>query len=488
MRSARAVSLFPLVLLAAATTASAQDQPAGPSKATLAVSDFSFTARAGIAQSHGRHGTSTTIVVPDLGWTFETSVLTDKFTTALVKTGKFDVVERAKIAKLIQEHQFGESGIVDKASAAKSGQVLGADYFLQGSISVFDGKTTWVDVPYTEGEVKRTVDLQIIVDMQIVEVRTSKIVKADKGEARKVESKVMHGRAVAVLDPATIDGLERDLCDSLVLKVIDAIYPIKIIGFTGGVAFVNRGEGGGLKVGDVLDTFNEGEDMVDPDTGESLGKTESKVGCIRIDQVLAKFSKASVLGPPGYTPVKGQICRRSDGKQDFGPPPPPPPPQDTTPPTVEILAPKQGAMLNSNPVNVVVAVNDDSGKVSKVLIVGRPATQRPDGRWELKVKAVEGGNKITAEAWDAAGNRGAAEVIFNFKERPPEVSGRAIVLFKGKVDDPKSKVTVNGQPVTVNPDGSFELQVKPDENGKITVVATDEFGNEQRQVHDVAGH
>ena len=147
-------------------------------------------------------------------------------------------------------------------------------------------------------------------------------------------------------------------------------------------------------------------------------------------------------------------------------------------------------MLSVNTtVNVVAEVSGDSGTVSKVTICGAAATQDAQNplRWSGSVRATEGGNKITVMAWDTSGNQATAEITFQFKEHPPEVEGRAIVTYKGRVDDAKAKVTVNGLPVTVNPDGTFSCQVKPDAGGNITVVATDEFGNAANKVEKVGG-
>ena len=50
------------------------------------------------------------------------------------------------------------------------------------------------------------------------------------------------------------------------------------------VVSVNRGESAGIRQGEWYDVFAMGEDMVDPDTGEVLGSTETKVGRIKISQ------------------------------------------------------------------------------------------------------------------------------------------------------------------------------------------------------------
>ena len=58
-----------------------------------------------------------------------------------------------------------------------------------------------------------------------------------------------------------------------------------------------------------------------------------------------------------------------------------------------------------------------------------------------------------------------------------------VMMFVG----PGSYVGPEEARVTSAADGSFELQVKPDANGNITVIATDEFGNEQKKVEHVGG-
>lgn len=273
--------------------------PAGPKKASLAVMPFTFT-----AEVLEQKGDEIRLAVKQ----FETSALTNKFITALVNTRKFDIVERQRVDDLISEMQMSESGLMNPARAAKAGQMIGADYFLMGELSVFTVNVTWRQIPNTS-KLNRTIVAQIIVDMRIVDTRTSKVVAADKGEARW-EVRTMHDAQVTTVFPAEmIDTLQRQLCDSLTIKTIDGVYPIKIIGFSGGVVSLNRGQGGGLDVGQVLDVFSEGEEMVDPDTGESLGSEEIKIGTIRVSEVLPRFSKAVPLDGNVALP-NGAICRK----------------------------------------------------------------------------------------------------------------------------------------------------------------------------------
>ncbi len=90
-------------------------------------------------------------------------------------------------------------------------------------------------------------------------------------------------------------------------RVVDVIYPAKVIALTGPQATINRGDGTGIAVGQTWEVFALGEEMIDPDTGESLGGSEVKVGSLRIDRVTPKFSSGTLT--ENYGVVKGSVVR-----------------------------------------------------------------------------------------------------------------------------------------------------------------------------------
>ena len=66
--------------------------------------------------------------------------IADQLVDALVDDGSFRVIERKKIAMLLNEQDFGASGRVDPQNqdqTAKIGKVLGVKYILVGSITKF---------------------------------------------------------------------------------------------------------------------------------------------------------------------------------------------------------------------------------------------------------------------------------------------------------------------------------------------------------------
>ncbi|MDF1660151.1 MAG: CsgG/HfaB family protein [Planctomycetota bacterium] len=153
---------------------------------------------------------------------------------------------------------------------------------------------------------------------------------------------------------------------------------------------------------------------------------------------------------------------------------------DAKPPTLKLLAPKRKARLNTNPINVWVECKDSD--LESITINGVKAKSRGKGRYSIALIAKQGVNKIHAVARDKAGHETALKARFTFDSKAPEISAKLTVIIQGKVDDPQSKVTINGVPVKVGADGHYKQEVKLGADRKVVIVATDPFGNAKRVV------
>lgn len=63
--------------------------------------------------------------------------MADMLVTSLVKSGRYRVIERQEIEKIINEQQLGQSGMVTAQSAAKVSQLLGAEIAIIGNVTEF---------------------------------------------------------------------------------------------------------------------------------------------------------------------------------------------------------------------------------------------------------------------------------------------------------------------------------------------------------------
>lgn len=222
--------------------------------------------------------------------------MADMVTTALVKSGRYRVFERAEIDKVMQEQALGQSGVVTPESAAKAGKMLGAEIALVGAVTEFGYKKQ-----STGGALKRigvgaAVSKQsatVGVDVRIVNISTGEILKADN--VRKEHAK--SGLSVdtregsfdnqAQFDESVVGKATRAAIEEIV-KLLDeqtggdAPWEAKVVMMKDGQVIINGGSESEVKIGERFTVYRGGEEMVDPDTGESLGAEETKIGEIEV--------------------------------------------------------------------------------------------------------------------------------------------------------------------------------------------------------------
>lgn len=246
--------------------------------------------------------------------------MADMLTTALVKSGKYVVLEREEIGKLMEEQQLGQTGVVTEQSAAKVGQMLGVELAVMGSVTEF-GNTQ----DEKGGKVKgwkvgvKTQTATVAVDVRIVNTSTGDILAAET--VRKEES----SSGINFSTPKYGIKNETDFDNSLVGKATrNAINKIvtlidqqgealpwsgKVITVKGTTIYIKPGSDAGLKIGDVLSIYAQGEALIDPDTGLSLGSVESKIGTIEVTGFVAGGKAATAAARTGGGFQTGNVVR-----------------------------------------------------------------------------------------------------------------------------------------------------------------------------------
>src|SRR5262249_17588613 len=75
--------------------------------------------------------------LPDVSWQIGEG-LTGMLTSELFKTGRFIMVERSALTDIVKEQELGQTGLVQKETAAKVGELLGAQLLVAGAITEFE--------------------------------------------------------------------------------------------------------------------------------------------------------------------------------------------------------------------------------------------------------------------------------------------------------------------------------------------------------------
>jgi len=236
------------------------------------------------------------------------SGVADMLTTALVKSGKFIVIERQELEKVLEEQKLGESGLVTPESAPKVGKLLGAELFVVGSVSEFGTKESNIggNVPLFGGALK-TKTARAVVDVRLVNTTTGEIIAAETKEG----SESTTGVAVRYedIDFNNMDSWDdtdagkaaREAVNGVVELITENMTKIPWSGKvlkvnSDGTMLIKPGSEGNVKPGMEFDVFRVGEDVLDPDTGMSLGAEETKVGSIKVteDALKGKAAKAKI--------------------------------------------------------------------------------------------------------------------------------------------------------------------------------------------------
>lgn len=106
------------------------------------------------------------------------------------------------------------------------------------------------------------------------------------------------------------NGIAKTASLKITNAIIGYIFPVLVIKVNPKDIFVNRGEGGGIAVGEPYDIFSAGEDMIDPVTKENLGSSETLLGRVKVERVNPKFSVVSIVGKLSERPKIGDILRK----------------------------------------------------------------------------------------------------------------------------------------------------------------------------------
>jgi len=245
----------------------------------------------------------------------------DMLVTSLVESDKFSVIERAELDEILKEQGLGQTGLVTPQSAAKVGQLLGVQRIITGSITEFGSKQNKVGGGIGGFNLGvSTTTARVAVDIRIINVNTGEIVMAKSAEGED-SSTGLDNVGVQDIDfhnSSTWDNTQlgiasreaiNECVDYIVEDMSDLPWEGKIISASGATVYMKPGSKGGVQPGMVFSIYRPGEELIDPDTGISLGSEESKIGEIQYtgDVGDGRAGKALVKSGTGF--VVGDLVR-----------------------------------------------------------------------------------------------------------------------------------------------------------------------------------
>ncbi len=250
--------------------------------------------------------------------------MSDMLITALVESGRFTVIEREQMDKIIGEQKFSLTGMVTQQTSAKLGKMLGVPYLITGSITEFINKAssggTGIKIRGIRVSGKKFYG-KVGIDVRIYDVSTGEIIVAKHTEGENKGVGFNLGASQNGIDfrnskikKSPIGKAARKAIEEAVKAITEALSDRKWIGkiitVKEGMVYINGGENYGIKEGDTFTVESVGDELIDPDTGLSLGSETEEIGKIKVVQVKEKYAICEVVSGKGFT--KGQLIKVED--------------------------------------------------------------------------------------------------------------------------------------------------------------------------------
>lgn len=184
------------------------------------------------------------------------TIVAEWFITAMVREGRFDVVERRLLEKVLSEQQLAMSGVVDASSATEIGKLLGVKVIITGSVMKLRDVTE--------------------INARIIDVESASIIAAEN------------------IKSAAASGLQEMVVE--MSQKIMKNFPLEgyVVNRSGDSVTIDLGLRTGVKKGMRFIVFKEGQVIKHPKTGEVLDVERIQTGTVTIADISQKISTAKI--------------------------------------------------------------------------------------------------------------------------------------------------------------------------------------------------
>jgi curli biogenesis system outer membrane secretion channel CsgG len=295
----------------------AQEAASAAPKKRVAVMNFDYgTVRTSVSQIFGSD--------QDVG-----KGISDLLVQKLVQDGKYSVIERNALDKIIAEQNFSNSDRADATTAAKIGRVLGIDAIIIGSITQFgrdDQHTKVGGGGYGLGKLglggvgTSKAKAVVGISARVVNTTTGEILAAVTGMGQSERSGTSllgaggswSGGGGGGLDMGSSNFANTILGEAVRKAVddtgsqldgaVDKIQTVKmevnglVADVSGNTLILNVGKKVGVKVGDKLTVSRQVRVVKDPATGKVIKSVEDKVGEATVTDVDNDSATATFAG------------------------------------------------------------------------------------------------------------------------------------------------------------------------------------------------
>ncbi|MBN2645553.1 MAG: hypothetical protein JXR59_08795 [Desulfuromonadaceae bacterium] len=296
----RVISSFMVMLMVLLLAGAAQ---AEFKKSKIAVLDFSLQGSGFETQDMGK-------------------IVAEWFITALVKEGRFEVVERNLLQKILEEQKLSLSGLLDENTATKLGKILGVKVIITGTVMKLQNVTE--------------------INARIIDVESASIIAAEN---------------VRSTNTTSLQQLVVEMSQKIIKN-----FPLEgyIVQRQGKNVTIDLGHRAGVKKDMEFLVYREGNVIKHPKTGEVLDVEQIETGKIKITNTRDKIAEGVVVKESKSDEIfYGQLVKSIVALKPVEPPKP------VAPPAPQPQAQAQQVVVQTTPTGAPVVVVTTAGAVAK---------------------------------------------------------------------------------------------------------------------------
>ncbi|MEH6626433.1 MAG: CsgG/HfaB family protein [Motiliproteus sp.] len=250
-----------------------------------------------------------------------------QLTTALEQTDCFVVTDRMALSHILREQELGLAGVSSRETAPAAGRVIGAQVLVKADITEFEPQKESGGINFGFASAKLPFGIRlggssgsshVAIDLRLLDASTGQVLFSQRVEASSKSQGLSLGLDFKQISVGGDKFYKTPMGQATRVALNDAVFYVikgtrqvpwqgQVVSTRGQNIFINAGGDTGIKVGDVLQVSAVAEELVDPDSGVTLGKVENQLGRIQIKSVQDKFAIAALLDT--FTPQRGDIIR-----------------------------------------------------------------------------------------------------------------------------------------------------------------------------------
>lgn len=226
-------------------------------------------------------------------------VLHDRIVGNVVSSRKYEVVERENLAKVQQELKLVDAGLTN-GNGPESNMMKAAGYCVYGKVIQYRSNKYAVDA----GDLKiYRADGIVELQLRIVNITTGQLLAAKTVRCKVVDS-ISNGVATTkdVAQEALSKAVEQAAKD-VVCKLNDVAFPVYVLSVNSRFVTANVAAEQ-VTEGEVWEVYELGDELTDPQTGESMGRDEELVAKVRVSRPGAKTTKFEPMSETDMTAIR----------------------------------------------------------------------------------------------------------------------------------------------------------------------------------------